>query len=229
MPGHRLIIVGDPKQAIYSFRGANVQTYLAAREAMREAGAEMTPLVVNWRSYPPLLASLNRLFCTQQGCFFSGLPCSAPQAHYPGNSPCPHRPGEVKAQCPCVGWPGEGEVRARLSQDHSGRDPLTLVSFPEGMKAAPMRASYARFVARRSSGRQRHRDRRGGENRPLQQGDICILVRSRGSTCSLSNAPCVPAAFLTSPRGMAVYLPPRKRWRCSTCCAPSPCRMTSAR
>ena len=29
-PGRRMIVVGDPKQAIYAFRGADIQTYLSA-------------------------------------------------------------------------------------------------------------------------------------------------------------------------------------------------------
>jgi exodeoxyribonuclease V beta subunit len=31
--GHRLVLIGDPKQAIYAFRGADIYTYLAARAA----------------------------------------------------------------------------------------------------------------------------------------------------------------------------------------------------
>ena len=32
-PSHLLVTVGDPKQAIYSFRGGDIHTYLAARSA----------------------------------------------------------------------------------------------------------------------------------------------------------------------------------------------------
>ena len=47
-----LVLVGDPKQAIYGFRGANVHTYLQAAHA---AGTELTSLDVNWRSDPAAL------------------------------------------------------------------------------------------------------------------------------------------------------------------------------
>ena len=53
----RLIIVGDPKQSIYAFRGANVQAYLAAR-----AAATQYSLDVNWRSDEGVLTVLNALF-----------------------------------------------------------------------------------------------------------------------------------------------------------------------
>ena len=32
---HRLIVIGDPKQAIYSFRGADIFTYLQARKKIQ--------------------------------------------------------------------------------------------------------------------------------------------------------------------------------------------------
>ncbi|HEY9380666.1 MAG TPA: exodeoxyribonuclease V subunit beta, partial [Burkholderiales bacterium] len=50
--------VGDPKQAIYAFRGADVQAYLRAR---REAQAAFT-LGVNRRSVPELVGAVNALF-----------------------------------------------------------------------------------------------------------------------------------------------------------------------
>ncbi len=60
--GHRLRLIGDPKQAIYGFRGADVATYLAAREAV-PPGARTT-LGTNWRSEAKLVAAVNHLFGT---------------------------------------------------------------------------------------------------------------------------------------------------------------------
>ena len=53
-----LMLVGDPKQAIYGFRGADVFAYLAARKAV---GTDRT-LDRNWRADPPLLRALNTLW-----------------------------------------------------------------------------------------------------------------------------------------------------------------------
>ncbi|CAN5338119.1 exodeoxyribonuclease V subunit beta [soil metagenome] len=56
--GHRdLVLIGDPKQAIYAFRGADVVTYLLASSA---AGTEAT-LGRNWRSDRPLVEGLHHL------------------------------------------------------------------------------------------------------------------------------------------------------------------------
>ncbi|MBM3692085.1 MAG: hypothetical protein FJW77_02130 [Actinobacteria bacterium] len=54
-PGHRLVLVGDPKQAIYRFRGADVHTYLAAVEA----ADTRTTLTHNWRSDGAMLDALD--------------------------------------------------------------------------------------------------------------------------------------------------------------------------
>ena len=58
----RLIVVGDPKQAIYKFRGADVFVYLSARRKLERLGAIMGQLATNYRSSPALLAFQNSVF-----------------------------------------------------------------------------------------------------------------------------------------------------------------------
>ncbi len=58
----RLIVVGDPKQAIYKFRGADVFVYLQARAELAAAGALHEVLGTNYRSAPELLAVQNAIF-----------------------------------------------------------------------------------------------------------------------------------------------------------------------
>ncbi|HTH74283.1 MAG TPA: exodeoxyribonuclease V subunit beta [Trinickia sp.] len=60
-----LFLVGDPKQAIYSFRAADLHTYLAARHA---ASARYT-LAVNQRSTAPLVQACNRIFSANPRAF----------------------------------------------------------------------------------------------------------------------------------------------------------------
>ncbi|HEX2153739.1 MAG TPA: UvrD-helicase domain-containing protein, partial [Acidimicrobiia bacterium] len=54
----RLVVIGDPKQSIYAFRGADIESYLAA---VRGASAHRT-LDTNWRSDAPLVTALDLLF-----------------------------------------------------------------------------------------------------------------------------------------------------------------------
>jgi len=55
-----LFMIGDPKQAIYAFRGADVYTYLEARKSVTEK--QLYSLTYNYRSVPGLIESVNKLF-----------------------------------------------------------------------------------------------------------------------------------------------------------------------
>lgn len=56
-----LYLIGDPKQSIYAFRGADVFTYLAAGASVT---APISTLTTSYRSSPHLVAALNHLFGT---------------------------------------------------------------------------------------------------------------------------------------------------------------------
>lgn len=57
---HPLCLIGDPKQAIYSFRGADIFAYMQAK---RDAGPEnVHTMQTNWRSSSRLVRALNHLF-----------------------------------------------------------------------------------------------------------------------------------------------------------------------
>ncbi len=58
-PDRALLLIGDPKQSIYAFRGADIHSYLEARE--RTAGRHYV-LDTNFRSTQPLVAATNGLF-----------------------------------------------------------------------------------------------------------------------------------------------------------------------
>jgi exodeoxyribonuclease V beta subunit len=57
---HPLFLIGDPKQAIYSFRGADIFAYLEAAHDVDKA--RRFTLTGNWRSTPRLLDAFNTLF-----------------------------------------------------------------------------------------------------------------------------------------------------------------------
>jgi len=58
VPRHLLLLVGDPKQAIYRFRGADIFAYLAARGVADRCET----LTHNWRSTPALVDAVNSVF-----------------------------------------------------------------------------------------------------------------------------------------------------------------------
>lgn len=59
---HYLIFVGDPKQAIYAFRGGDIKTYVRARNEMLSLGAVRQNLSFNFRSDKALVMQLNHFF-----------------------------------------------------------------------------------------------------------------------------------------------------------------------
>ena len=63
LPGF-LLVVGDPKQAIYSFRGADLKVYKAAREKIEDShpDAYREQLTVTWRSTKELVNAFKELF-----------------------------------------------------------------------------------------------------------------------------------------------------------------------
>ncbi len=72
-PATALLLIGDPKQSIYGFRGADIGSYLRARAAMVDRHYFLT---TNYRSTAPLVAAINQLFANaepvEQGAFRFG-------------------------------------------------------------------------------------------------------------------------------------------------------------
>ncbi len=58
-PARTLLLIGDPKQSIYRFRGADIHGFLRARAA---AGARVHGLGTNFRSTPELVEAVNAVF-----------------------------------------------------------------------------------------------------------------------------------------------------------------------
>jgi exodeoxyribonuclease V beta subunit len=57
-----LYVIGDPKQAIYGFRGADVHAYLEARAQLSESGAATANLRKNFRSTADVIKMCNLIF-----------------------------------------------------------------------------------------------------------------------------------------------------------------------
>ncbi len=62
------LMIGDPKQAIYSFRGADINSYFIARNHVDQD--QRYTLTTNYRTAPTLVKNVNRLFSKQQNPFY---------------------------------------------------------------------------------------------------------------------------------------------------------------
>ncbi|MEC7840292.1 MAG: UvrD-helicase domain-containing protein [Chlamydiota bacterium] len=75
-----LYLVGDPKQSIYSFRQADIYTYLMAAKALGKEN--IATLDTNFRSEPRLVDALNALFSESNCPEFITLPRTQSTIHY---------------------------------------------------------------------------------------------------------------------------------------------------
>jgi len=153
---HRLVMVGDPKQAIYRFRGGDLATYLAARS---EAGA-LYQLDENRRSTAELIDGLNRLLAP--GLVRSGLEVPAVLARADRSGP----PGPA-IELLWLGPKLEEEEEADGNQPEAKAPSRTEW---EGRLPSLIAAATADLLARRPLLCQ------GGQTRHLGPEDICLLV-----------------------------------------------------
>ncbi len=63
---HQIMVVGDPKQSIYSFQGADVQAYFKAKNEIISKNGLLRSLNVNYRSTADMVTCCNELFKSYQ-------------------------------------------------------------------------------------------------------------------------------------------------------------------
>ena len=182
-----LVLIGDPKQAIYAFRGADLVAYLSARDI---ATTHRT-LVRNWRSDSPLLGALRSVF---RGAAL-------------GDERIPVR--EVEAQHEAARLDGAGPaLRLRVV-----RRSLVGESDRAKIRVSEARPIVADDLARDvvalldSSARLTIK----GNARPVSAGDIAVLVRTNDNAALVRSALAAAGvpAVLTGSR--SVFLAPVAR------------------
>ncbi|HZQ78641.1 MAG TPA: UvrD-helicase domain-containing protein [Acidimicrobiia bacterium] len=162
-----LVLIGDPKQAIYAFRGADVYAYLAAAEV---AGSRAT-LAVNWRSDQGLIDAYDALL-------------RGARLGHEGISYRPVRAAEANQAPRLVGAPVPAPLRLRVLHREDG---LVTITPQKGLaQAAHSRALIAQdladdLVALLSSGarvERRHRDGSPDGDEAVRPGHVAVLVRT---------------------------------------------------
>ena len=168
-PPGTLLMIGDPKQAIYAFRGADIYTYLKARRAT--AGHHYT-LKCNFRSTEAMVKATHHLFS-----YADQHPAGAFLFRREQENPVPFT--EVSAN----GRDEQLEVEARqlpaltlwLDEGEVSGEPISKGEYIARMsKAAANEIARLLSLGREQRAGFRHAD---GSFRALTPADIAILVR----------------------------------------------------
>ena len=168
-----LLLIGDPKQAIYGFRGADIRTYLRARDS---AAKPHWTLGTNHRSSKALVAAVNRVFeqadRQPQGAFGFGGELSFIPVEAKG----------LKAALLLDGAP----LPAMQMAVHSSALPLGTSAWREQM-AAHAAAQLVTWLEAAQAGRCGF-VAEDGTLTPLQAGDVAILLRDRADAAAMAEA-----------------------------------------
>ncbi len=163
-----LFLIGDPKQAIYSFRGADVFAYLAAARQIEQRST----LGTNWRSDGPLVEAVNHLFDAH------------PQPFLLENiSFSPVRPARGREQSSLVSVDGPDQAPFHLWFMPRESDEKRI----SGERATPILVeAVASEIVRLLAAADR--DRLRIDNRALGPGDIAVLVRKNSQAIAMQQA-----------------------------------------
>ena len=179
-PDTALLLIGDPKQAIYAFRGADIFTYMKARS---EVSAHYT-LDTNWRSAPGMVNSVNRLFGLMDDAFmFREIPFQPVKYAEKNQSLRFEFYGET--QPAMTMWLMEGES-CGIGDYQSYMAQVCAAQIRDWLKAGL--CGEAMLIS-------------GHDARPVSAADISVLVRSRQEAAQVRDALtqlAIPSVYLSN-------------------------------
>jgi ATP-dependent helicase/nuclease subunit A len=161
--GGSLFVVGDPKQSIYQFRGADVRVFEQVRDRILDYGGQSVALSDSFRSHQGLAECFNHLFER----ILVRDPAS-PVAAYEVEHGQPMRANRQNAPSPAP--PIE-----LLLIGESNEEPKANAETRRRVEAAALAQRLREIV---EVEKRPVYDRRGGPTRPIGWGDIAVLFQS---------------------------------------------------
>ncbi len=156
-----LYLIGDPKQAIYAFRGADIFSYIQARQAI--SANNRHTLLTNWRAHSRLVDAVNHLFLRVDKPFvYAEIPFEPAKAG--GNA-------DQRDKALTLDGTASAPMRLRLLEPAEGGSPPGVTE-ARRQAARACAEDIARLLALGAAGRARLGERK------LAAGDIGVLVRS---------------------------------------------------
>lgn len=129
-PG-RLFIVGDPKQSIYRFRGADYTAFRLAVQRVVDRGGRLLHLTANFRSVPELLAPVNAMFAPGDGGVWEESPF---QPEYVAVRPAREPAGGPRVELWTVECDEGGAAQRRLREGEAVADEITRLIDERGLE-----------------------------------------------------------------------------------------------
>ncbi len=181
LPDTALVLIGDPKQAIYSFRGADIYAYLAAR---RDCAERLYTLDRNFRSTDAAVEATNRCFeIAEQRVDGAGAFLFRRGA----DNPVPFLPALANGRPEMLTVDGEPLPALTLCWLPTEENGNTIGKGVYFDKMAEICAGeMVRLLNRGHSGRAAFC--RTGETCPLRPGDLAVLVNSRHEAAAIRRA-----------------------------------------
>ena len=155
-----LFIVGDPKQSIYAFRGADVRVFTKTKEKIVDNGGDDIRLTENFRSLRDTVGFVNY--------FFNHLMGDGKETEFDVEY-------EALTQARPVNTNGTVEILLG-KQDEGLADEYSLIAH----HIKSMKANAETIYKRGASGQE--------AEHPIEYGDIAILIRSRRHLPDIENA-----------------------------------------
>ncbi|KOO04006.1 exodeoxyribonuclease V subunit beta [Vibrio nereis] len=155
-----LFMIGDPKQAIYGFRGADIFTYIKARN---QVSSHFT-LGTNWRSSADMIAAVNQVF-------------DLPDSPFIYDDDIPFHPVNHSPKAQQRIWTMGGQKQPALTYwlQEAEEKPLPKGDYLKAMAKAT--ADQIQEILSASQEQQAYFESEKGKQ-PIQAGDIAVLVRT---------------------------------------------------
>ncbi|WP_208615263.1 exodeoxyribonuclease V subunit beta [Xenorhabdus kozodoii] len=180
-----LFFIGDPKQAIYAFRGADIFTYIRARSNVK---AHYT-LETNWRSSAPMVQAANKLFSRPPHPFlFAQIPFIRVSAAEKNDGLSFSLHGEDQAALRFWLQPGEGVSKGEYEQIMARQCAAQIRDWLQAGQEGKALLSQAK-------------NKLTAESRPVMATDITVLVRDRREAALIRkelNELKIPSVYLSN-------------------------------
>ena len=198
-PAQGLFMIGDPKQAIYAFRGADIYTYLRARAATE---GRHYSLGTNYRSTQAVVQAINHCFVHAEGHARAAFRFRQDETH----NPVPFVAVDAHGRNNALFIDGRASAAMTLwtlqssAEGQTEAEPADAVAAAKTARTGVPETAYRQHMAQAAASQITHwlnAARTGlagfgasadALSRPLRPADIAILVRGRAEAELVRNA-----------------------------------------